>query len=312
MAAFCRSCGKPLAPEGKFCGGCGAVSSPGIAQSPPARPVQAIANPPYAAPVKSGSSALKIFLVVVLVGGAMLVMAAAGVLYYGKKNIAEWRKESGVAALLPDSAAAAGSEHHGAASAGGGGSALLSKEEVGAIIGVPVTSIEMTGKSDATYKTAIVGMEAGIEVERKDEADAIQSMDAARQVTRNAFGGKAETIAGLGDDAVYGAFNVLYVRKNDVFLTIMPPNLQQAAQMKQYSNMASQPMGSDGQVKELQKLQETMKGDPVAGSLAQPDAMSGAVDLIHHAATERGNEYETKAREMARQMAEKVLAKIGA
>ena len=311
MAAFCSSCGKPLAQDSKFCGGCGAVSSPGVTP-PPAQTAQAIANPPYAAPVKSGSSALKIFLVVVLVGGAIVVMAAAGLFYYGQKKMTEWRKEGGVASLLPDSVRAAASGRHGSASAGDAGSALLSKEEVGAIIGVPVTTIEMTGKSDAKYKTAEMGMEASIEVERKDEADAIQSMDAARQVTRHAFGGKAETIAGLGDDAVYGAFNVLYVRKNDLFLTIMPPNLQQVAQMKQYSNMQSQPMGSDGQAKEIQKLQEMMKGDPVSASLAKPDAMSGAVDLIHHAAAERGNEYETKAREMARQMAEKVLAKIGA
>lgn len=309
MAAFCSSCGKPLAPEGKFCGGCGASSSSGVAQSPPAQQTQAIASPPHPAPVKSGSSALKIFLVVLLLGGAIAVMAAAGAFYYGSKRITEWRKEGRVASLLPNSSFRA-SEHHGAGDAGG--SPILTREEVGAIIGVPVTSIEMTGKSDASYKTATLGMEASIEVEQKDEADAKQSMDAARQVTRNAFGGKADTIAGVGDDAVYGAFNVLYVRKNDVFLTIMPPNLQQVAQMKQYSNMTSQPVGSDGQVKELQKLQEMMKGDPVAGSLAKPDAVSGAVDLIHHAAAERGNEYETKAREMARQMAEKVLSKIGA
>jgi hypothetical protein len=49
----------------------------------------------------------------------------------------------------------------------------------------------------------------------------------------------------------------------------------------------------------------------VKDSLAKPDAVSGAAGLIHSAAAERGGEYETKARLMARQMAEKVLAKIG-
>jgi len=39
--------------------------------------------------------------------------------------------------------------------------------------------------------------------------------------------------------------------------------------------------------------------------------MSGAVDLIHHSATETGNEYESKSRLMARQLAEKVLSKMG-
>ena len=231
-------------------------------------------------------------------------MAAGGAYYYGKGDVAN---------LLPGSAAAAASGHRSSGSSGDVRSALLSKEEVGAIIGVPVTSIEMTGKSDATYKTATQGLDASIEVELKhDETDAIQAIAGARQVTQGAFGGKAETIAGLGDDAIYGAFNVLYVRKHDVFLTIMPPNLQQAAQMKQYTNVTSQPIGSEGQKQAMETFQQTMKGDPASASLAKPDAMSGAVDLIHHAASEQGTEYETKARAMARQMAEKVLAKIGA
>src|ERR1700682_425788 len=233
MAAFCGSCGKALAPDARFCGGCGTPNSAGVAQSPPAQSTPANANPPQAAPVKSGSSALKILLLMVLIGGAGLLAAAAGVFYLGKKKVDEWRKEGGVAAILPDSAAAAAaSVRHVARSGGDGGSGLLTKEEVGAIIGVPVTSIEMSGKSHATYRTATQGLEAGIEVERKDdEEDAKQSFEGARQGTKHAFGGAAGNIAGLGDDAVYGAFNVLYVRKRDVFMTIMPPNLQQAAQL---------------------------------------------------------------------------------
>jgi len=264
--------------------------------------------------VKSGSPLLKILLAVVLIGGLMMVMAVAGAIYFGKKKIAEWRKENGVvASVFPDTSSSPVAAQHAATSAGDTGSSILSKEEVGEIIGVPVTSVEMSGESNATYKTATQGFEAGMEVERKnDEADAIQSIEAARQVTEHVFGGKGAKVAGLGDDAVYGAYNVLYVRKGDVFLTITPPNLQQAAQMKQYSNITSQPLGSESQVKELKKLQEMMKGDPVQGSLAKPDAVSGAVDVIRNAAADRGNEYETKARLMARQMAEKVLAKIGA
>jgi hypothetical protein len=310
MAAFCSSCGKPLAPDTRFCGGCGAVQSTSAPQPAPAQPVPATVNPTYVAPVKSGSSALKILLVVLLVGGAVAVMAAAGAFYYGRKKIAEWRQEHGTAASVPDSGSgASGEPHH---PTGDIGSAFLSKEEVGAIIGVPVTSIEFSSKSDAKYKTANPYVEASIEIERKsDEADAIQEMEAARLVTQKGFGGKADKVAGVGDDAIYGAFNVIYVRKNDVILTITPPNLQMAAQAAQMTHIYSQPMGSEAQKKELEKLSESMKGDPMVGSLAKPDAVSGAVDLITHSATERGNEYETKARLMARQMAEKVLAKIG-
>lgn len=296
MTAFCGVCGKALAPEGKFCGGCGAVT-PRLT---------------YAAAVTSGSSGVKIALGVILVGGAMAGMAAGGAYYYGKQKTAS-RNESGAATLLPDSAAAAASGHHSPGSSGDVRSALLSKEEVGAILGVPVTSIEMSGKSDATYKTATQGLDASIEVERKDdETDAIQAIAGARQATRGLFGGKAEAIAGLGDDALYGAFNVLYVRKHDLLLTITPPNLQQAAQFEAYTNMTSQPLGSDGQQKAMENFQQTMKGDPASASLAKPDAVSGAGDLTQHAASEQGTEYETKARAMARQMAEKVLAKIGA
>jgi hypothetical protein len=256
-------------------------------------------------------TAFKIALAVIVAGGAVAGMAASGAYYYGKQKSTESRNQNGVATLRPGSAAAAASGRRSSGSPDVR-SALLSKEEVGAIIGVPVTSIEMSGKSDATYKTATLGLEASIEVERKnDEADAIQDLAAARQVTKGAFGGNAEAVTGLGDDALYGAFNVLYVRKHDVFLTILPPNLQQAAQFEAYTNMTSQPLGSDGQQKALEHFQQTMKGDPASASLAQPDAVSGAGDLVRHAASEQGTEYETKARAMARQMAERVLAKIG-
>jgi hypothetical protein len=277
MAAFCGACGKPVAAGGKFCGGCGAPNS-----------------------LKSGSPALKIVLAVVLLVGAALLIAAGGAFLFGRKKIAELREKSGAASrVLPHSTAA-------------GGSALLTMDEVGAIIGVPVTSIKMTGASDASYQTATEGMEAGIEIEHEDgESGAIQSLDAARLVSQKMAGGNGEKIAGLGDDAVYGAFNVLYVRKNDIVLTITPPNLQQAAQLKQVSYMNSQPVGSEEQLKALQKLQEMTKNDPTAASLSKPDAVSGAVDVIQHSAADRGNAYETQARLMARQMAEKVLAKIG-
>jgi hypothetical protein len=313
MAAFCSTCGKPLAPGANFCKGCGAPSSTGTAPPAPssAQPVQASPNPNPAAPVKTGSSVLKILLVLFLLGSAMVVMAGVGVYFYGKRKLAELRQNPRIAALLPSSLTPSGSGEHSASSGGDAAAALLTKEEVGGIIGVPVTEIEMSGRSDATYKTATMGLDASIEVERKnDEADAIQSFNAARTVTKGMFGGKAEPVTGVGDEALYGAFNVLYVRKGDTFMTIRPPNLQQAAQMASYTNLTSQPMGSDAQKEAMDKFQKTMKGDPNQSALAKPDAVSGATDLIGHAATERGGEYETKARDMARQMAEKVLAKI--
>jgi hypothetical protein len=313
MAAFCGKCGTPLGASGKFCPSCGTPRPADVPAQPAVTPQQqASADPVQTIPAKSGMSAVKILLVVLVLGFGAVVLAGVGAVYFGKRKLDAWRQNSSFArATRPDSAAGTPSGARSASSRGGENSLLLSKEEVGAIIGVPITSIEMQGKHDAHYKTDTMGMEASIEVEQKDgEADAVQSMAAARTVTKNMFGGKGAPEAALGDEAVFGAFNVLYVRKNDLFFTIMPPNLKQVAQMKQYNDMTSQPMGSDAQVKSLQKLADLQKGDPVAGSLAKPDAMSGAVDLIRHAGTEQGDEYETKSRAMARQMAEKVLAKL--
>jgi hypothetical protein len=289
----------------KFCGGCGAAATPSATVAPPS------SAPPVinAAPKASGTSALKIVLVIIVIAGAGLAAVVTGAYFYGRNKLAQWQKDNGAsgAGILQTMAAAGHGRSHEPDS-----SAFLTKEEVSSIIGKPVTEIEMQSKSDALYKTATPGYEATVEIERKDDGgDATQAFEAARMVTKRMFGGKAESVPGIGDDALYGAFNVLYVRKNDIVLTITPPNLQQQAQSEMTTNMLSQVPGSDAQRQALEKMSQSMKGDPVAGSLSKPDAMSGAVDLIHHAATESGNEYETKSRAMARQLAEKVLSKMG-
>jgi len=264
------------------------------------------------APAKSGSPVLKILLVVVLLGGAVVMMAAVGAYFFGRKKIAEWRQQQGMTSTaVSGSGSEAVGERHGTPT-GDIGFAFLTKEEMGAILGVPVTSIEFSSKSDANYKTANPLVEATVEIERKsDEADAIQDMEASRQVTRHAFGGKADRVPGLGDDAVYGAINFLYVRKGDVVMTITPPTVQAAAQAEKLSHVYDQPMGSDAQKKAMDEFSQSMKGDPNVAAMGKPDAVSGAVGLITHSATEQGNEYEKKARLMARQIAEKVLSKLG-
>jgi len=311
MAAFCGTCGKPVVGDAQFCGGCGArTSSSNAAQTAPPSAPSPVIN---AAPAATGTSALKIILIFLVIAGAGLAAVGTGAYFYGRNKIAQWKKDNGVAdsgnGISVLQAAAAAAAHH--VRSHGSGSATLTKEEVSAIILKPVTELEMQSEDDAHYKTATPGYEATIEVERKDDAaDAKQSFDAARMVTKGA-GGKAESVPGIGDDALYGAFNVLYVIKNDFFLTIMPPNLQQAAQLEEHDKVMSLPMGSDAQRAALEKMAESMKGDPAMGSLSKPDAMSGAVDLIRHSATETGNEYQTKSRLMARQLAEKVLSKMG-
>jgi hypothetical protein len=305
MAAFCGRCGKPIAADGRFCGACGSPSS-ATAASASLAPTQVAPAPVAAITAAPGSSTVKIILVILVLGGGILLAAGAGAFFLGRKKLAEWQGSGAGAKVL------AAAERHSSRSHSGDASEMLSKEEVGEIIGRPVTDIEMTGKSDATYKTATMGFETAIEVEHEDGVSgATQSLEAARVVTKRMAGGKGESVAGLGDDALYGAFNVLYVRRNDILLTITPPNLKQAAQMEQTNNLLAQPMGSEAQVKAIEKLRDGMKGDPVSASLSKPDAMSGAVDLIHHSGVETGDEYETKSRLMARHLAEKMLSKIG-
>jgi hypothetical protein len=309
MAAFCGTCGKPVAGDVKFCGGCGApTSSSNAAQTAPPSAPSVVIN---AAPAATGTSALKIILVLLVVAGAGLAAVGTGAYFYGRNKVAQWKKDNGVSGDASGMSVlqAAAAAHH--ARTHGSGSATLTKEEVSEIILKPVTELEVQSENDTHYKTATPGYEASIEFERKDgTADATQAFQAARMVTKMA-GGKAESVPGIGDDALYGAFNVLFVVKNDVFLTIMPPNLAQQAQAEMTNNMLSQPLGSDAQRAALEKMSQSMKGDPAANSLSKPDAMSGAVDLIRHSATETGNEYETKSRLMARQLAEKVLSRMG-
>ncbi|MEP7132970.1 MAG: hypothetical protein ABI914_07380 [Acidobacteriota bacterium] len=190
--------------------------------------------------------------------------------------------------------------------------ALLTKEEVSAIIGAQVTSLESNSKSNVTYKTANPMLEASLEAERRHGvSDAEESMAGARKAT-NLLGGKPEAVAGLGDDAFFGAMSFLYVRSGDVVLTITPPNLAIVAQADAHNRMMAAPMGGDEQRKAAADLSAAAKNDPLQAGNAERDPMKGAIDAIHASSKPQGTEYETKAREMARAMALKALEKIGA
>lgn len=189
---------------------------------------------------------------------------------------------------------------------------LLTKEEVSAIIGVPVTSLESNSASHVTYKTANPMLEASLEAERRhSSADAQQTMAGARTAT-NMLGGKPDAVAGLGDEAFFGAMSFLYVRSGDVVLTITPPNLAIVAQAEAHNRMMAAPMGGDEQRKAAADLSAMAKNDPLQAGNAERDPMKGAIDVIHASSKPQGTEYEAKAREMARAMASKALEKLGA
>jgi hypothetical protein len=191
-----------------------------------------------------------------------------------------------------------------------GTGAILTREEVATVIGLPVTAVEQTGATDFTYKTADLSIQAGIEIDRHgDVADAIQAMAGARTATK-LLGGTPQPEASLGDESLYGAFSVLYVRRGESVVIVTPPNLQQAAQMHAYNEMTSKPMGSEDQKKAMDRLQETMKNDPVLSRPATSDPMAAAMAVVAASSKPQGTEYETKARAMARDLARLALKKL--
>jgi hypothetical protein len=148
MASFCTGCGSPLSDGQVFCTKCGARS--GSPQQPPSStsaapsqptPVQA-APPPPAAPVApapaaaagGGSSFVKILLIVVGVFFLIGAVGVAGLVYVGYRAKSKLREMG----LTNEN------RRHSAALAGGGvdGCKFLSKDDVGAAIGMTVVRAE--------------------------------------------------------------------------------------------------------------------------------------------------------------------------
>jgi hypothetical protein len=186
---------------------------------------------------------------------------------------------------------------------------VLTKEEVAAVLGHPVTTIEGKG-TNLTYKTDVVGLETGVEVEQKRSVNAaVQAMAGARTATKF-LGGAPEEVPGLGDEALFGAMSTLYVRKGSDLITIQPPNLQQVAGFEAYGKVRDAQMGSDEQRKAIEALSQTEKTDPLAAGLHGGDATQGALAVIKASSKKQGTKYETDARVMAQALARKLLEKM--
>ncbi len=215
-------------------------------------------------------------------------------------------KAASAAAELPPRGSAAQTDRP---AVKGTADAVLTKEEVAAILGQPVTSVEGTG-TNLTYKTDVMGLEAMVEVERKRSVNgAVQAMAGARTATKF-LGGVAEAVPGLGDEALFGAMSSLYVRKGSNVITIQPPNLQQVAEFQAYGKVRDAKLGSDEQVKAMEALTQAQKGDPSAAGLNGGDAMQGALAVIQGSSKKQGTQHEADARAMATALATKLLEKL--
>jgi hypothetical protein len=234
-------------------------------------------------------------------GSLSLTLVLSSGLFLGGCN-----KAASAAAELPRSGSAADA---GRPAVKGTADPVLTKEEVAAVLGHPVTTIEGEG-TNLTYKTDVLGLETGVEVEQKHSVNAaVQAMAGARTATKF-LGGVPEDVPGLGDEALFGAMSTLYVRKGNDVITIQPPNLQQVAGFQAYGKVRDAKLGSDEQRKAIEALAQTQKGDPLTAGLQGGDATQGALAVIKASSQKQGTQYETDARAMAQALARKLLEKL--
>lgn len=182
------------------------------------------------------------------------------------------------------------------------GSGVLTKEEVGAILGVPVTEVE--GTNTLTYKTATLFVEASIEVEQ--QGDSVEGMNGARKATAM-LGGTVEAVPGLGDEAFFGAMSTLYVRKGDSVATIQAPNYQLEAQAKATEKLL-RAAGSDEMKKAGEELQQVAKDNPIG--VSGDGSMKDAIGVVHATSKKQGTVYETRTRAIAVALAKKLMEKL--
>ena len=198
------------------------------------------------------------------------------------------------------------SSQHSAASPQDRGRGVLTREEVAAILGSPVTSAEGAA-TDMEYKTATLSLETTVGIEVQNDSE--QAMAGARKAT-TMLGGAPEEVSHLGDEAFFGAMSVLYVRKGDNIITITPPNYQQIAAMAAYGKVTDAKMGSAEQAKAMQEFMQTEKADPLQAGLKGGDAVQGALATVAAASKKQGTAQETQGRAVALALAAKVLSKL--
>lgn len=183
---------------------------------------------------------------------------------------------------------------------------VLTREEVTAILGAPVTSMEGAA-GDMEYRTDTLSLATSVGIETQE--DSSQAMAGVRKAT-TMLGGTPEEVPNLGDEAFFGAMSVLYVRKGDNIITITPPNFQQIAAMSAYNKVTAAPLGSDEQKKAMQDFQQVEKNDPLNVGLSSPDAVQGALATVAAASRKQGTPDEEHGRAVAVALASKVVSKL--
>ncbi len=201
MAAFCVSCGNPLADGAKFCSKCGATQ-------PAAQPA-AVSVPASAPPASKGSSAGMKILIGVLAFFMFLILAVAGsCVYIGyrvKQKAHEFSRSMG-----GDAKPYTGRRQP---------CALLTTGEASAALGQPVASVEQRGTMSCEYT---YGSNARhFDVEYTWQGGGI-TMGLTRGAMKHVAGiDTFTTVDGIGDEAYLAPGNsALLMRKGDVMVNI--------------------------------------------------------------------------------------------
>ncbi len=201
MAAFCVSCGNPLADGAKFCSKCGATQ--------PAAPAAAVSAPAPAAPASTGMSTGMKILIGVLAFFMFLILAVAGsCVYIGyrvKQKAHEFSRSVG-----GDAKPYTGRRQP---------CAMLTTSEASSALGQPVTSVEQRGTMSCEYTYGSSGRH--FDVEYTWEHGGI-TMGIARGAMKQVAGMDTFTsVEGIGDEAYLAPGNSsLMLRKGDVLVQI--------------------------------------------------------------------------------------------
>jgi len=201
MAAFCVSCGNPLADGAKFCNKCGATQ--------PAAQAPAVSVPAPAPPASTGSSTGMKILIGVLVFFMVLILAVAGsCVYIGyrvKQKAHEFSRSMG-----GDAKPYTGRRQP---------CAMLSTVEASAALGQPVASVEQRGTTSCEYTYG--SSNKHFDVDYTWQGGGI-TMGLTRGAMKHVAGMDTfTTLDGIGDEAYLAPGNsALMMRKGDVMVNI--------------------------------------------------------------------------------------------
>jgi zinc-ribbon domain len=205
MAAFCVSCGNPLADGAKFCTKCGATQP--VA---PAAPVGTVMSPAPAAPASKGSSTGMKILVTVLVFFMFLILVVAGSCVYIGYRVKQRAHE------FSQSMGGNTKRYTGRRQP----CAMLSTGEASAALGEPVASVEQRGTTICAYFYGPGGSKS-FDVDYAWEGGGI-AMGLTHGAMKHVAGMDTfTTLEGIGDEAYMAPGNSsLLMRKGDVMVTI--------------------------------------------------------------------------------------------